>query len=283
MSRIAVPFYFAASGFLLFRKIDFNNLDWNIIKIYCFKILRLLGTWTVLLFVGRRGQLWYLGASVLAVIVLSLLIKSNIPLKYIVLISVFLYAIGMLGDSYYGFIIPLRQYCVPDFFISVYGTLFSTTRNGLFFGLIFVLIGALFAQKKIVINNVLAISGFAMSMILMFIEVYLIRNYSHPRDFNMVIFLLPVVFFLFYIATHIELQNRPIYKSLRVIGMIVFFTHQFVNFFVKILIEKTYSIAGIDISGFEFVLTVIFAIILGIIIDRLSGKEKFQWLKYLTS
>jgi serine/alanine racemase len=243
----------------------------------------LLGTWTVLLFVGRRGQLWYLGASVLAVIVLSLLIKSNIPLKYIVLISVFLYAIGMLGDSYYGFIIPLRQYCVPDFFISVYGTLFSTTRNGLFFGLIFVLIGALFAQKKIVINNVLAISGFAMSMILMFIEVYLIRNYSHPRDFNMVIFLLPVVFFLFYIATHIELQNRPIYKSLRVIGMIVFFTHQFVNFFVKILIEKTYSIAGIDISGFEFVLTVIFAIILGIIIDRLSGKEKFQWLKYLTS
>ena len=53
--RIAVPFYFTASGFLLFRKMDFSNIDNNRIKSYCFKILRLLGTWTFLLFIG--GQL----------------------------------------------------------------------------------------------------------------------------------------------------------------------------------------------------------------------------------
>ena len=50
--RIAVPFYFTASGFLLFRKTDFNNLNTDRIKNYSFKILRLLGTWTFLLFVG---------------------------------------------------------------------------------------------------------------------------------------------------------------------------------------------------------------------------------------
>ena len=39
LCRIAVPFYFTASGFLLFRKTEFNNLNQNRIKKYCAKIL----------------------------------------------------------------------------------------------------------------------------------------------------------------------------------------------------------------------------------------------------
>lgn len=202
LCRIAVPFYFTASGFLLFRKTEFNNLNQNIIKKYCFKILRLLGTWTFLLFVGGSGQLWYLGALVLAVIILSVLIKKETPMRWIVLISVILFLVGLLGDSYYGFIEPLKSYFIPKLFVVGYETVFSTTRNGVFFGLIFVLIGALFAQKRIVINNIFAIVGLIISFIIMFFEVYLLRHYSHPKDYNMVLSLLPVIFFLFYLASH---------------------------------------------------------------------------------
>lgn len=282
LCRIAVPFYFTASGFLLFRKTEFNNLNVSRIKNYCFKILRLLGTWT-LLFVGWSGQLWYLSALVLAVIILSVLIKKGIPMRWIVLISVILFFIGLLGDSYYGFIEPLKSLFIPKILIAGYDTVFSTTRNGVFFGVIFVLLGALFAQKRIVINNVFAVVGLFISLMIMLIEVYLLKLYSHPKDYNMYLSLLPVIFFLFYIASHIKLKNRPIYKSLRIIGMIVFFTHLFVNYYVSMVIEIIYNKIGINLSAFQLIITLFFTTILAIIIERLSKTNRFQWLKYLFS
>lgn len=283
LCRIAVPFYFTASGFLLFRKTEFNNLNQNRIKKYCFKILRLLGTWTFLLFVGGSGQLWYLGALVLAVIILSVLIKKETPMRWIVLISVILFLVGLLGDSYYGFIEPLKSYFIPKLFIVGYETVFSTTRNGVFFGLFFVLIGALFAQKHIVINNAVAIFGFVFSLAMLFFEIYLLRHYSHPKDYNILISLLPLSFFLFYISTHIKLNNRPIYGSLRVIGMIIFFTHLFVKYFVGLAIEIANNKIGINLTAFQFIITILFTTILAVIIERLSKTNRFHWLKYLFS
>ena len=281
--RIAVPFYFTASGFLLFRKTEFHNMNESRIKNYCFKILRLLGTWTFLLFIGGSVQLWYLGALVLAVIILSILIKKGIPMRWIVLISSVLYFIGLLGDSYYEFIEPLKQFLIPKLFIVGYETVFSTTRNGVFFGMIFVLIGALFAQKHIVINNAVAIFGFVFSLAMLFFEIYLLSHYSHPKDYNILISLLPLSFFLFYISTHIKLNNRPIYGSLRVIGMIIFFTHLFVNYFVGLAIEIANNKMGLNLTVFQFIITLSFTTILAILIERLSKTNRFQWLKYLFS
>ena len=55
IARVAVPFYFSVTGFLLFRDKSISTPDPNRVKKYCFKILRLLGTWTLLLFVGYKG------------------------------------------------------------------------------------------------------------------------------------------------------------------------------------------------------------------------------------
>ena len=41
LCRLAVPFYFISSGFFLFRKMPVDQLDAEVIKGYCFKILRL--------------------------------------------------------------------------------------------------------------------------------------------------------------------------------------------------------------------------------------------------
>lgn len=281
LGRIAVPFYFAASGFLLYRKMSFDNLNTERIKNYCFKIFRLLGTWTFLLFVGIQEHLWYLGALVLAVIILSMLIKKKIPLNYILIISIALYTIGLLGDSYYGFIEPLKKHFLLKVIIVGYENIFYTTRNGVFFGFIYVLIGALFAQKRISLNSKIAVIGFILSMFMMYLELYLLRTYSHPKDFNMLISLLPVTFFLFYIASHISINNTQICKSLRVIGEVIFFTHFLINDCVKMAIAMVSKFAGIDLSPFQFLITVSCATILGIIIDRLMKKESFNWLKYL--
>ena len=63
IARIAVPFYFAAAGFFLFRKIDVVKFDISVYQNYAFKLLRLLGVWSILLFVGSKVQLWYMGGG----------------------------------------------------------------------------------------------------------------------------------------------------------------------------------------------------------------------------
>lgn len=282
--RIAVPFYFASSGFLLFRKIDIYNLNPKRIKKYCFKILRLLGTWTCLLFVdATTWQLWYLGALVVAVIILSFLIKKGIPLQFILYISCGLFFIGLLGDSYYGFIEPLKTNPIFKVFIAGYETVFSTTRNGVFFGLIFVLIGVLFAHKHIVIKKAFSIVGLIISLMLMAFEVYLLKSFSNPKDYSMLLSLLPVSFFLFYIVTHIKLKNRPIYAKLRIIGVLVFFIHLIINYFVRLMIIFVHKNVGINLIAFQFTITMCLSLFVAIVIERLSKKARFCWLKYLFS
>ena len=48
ITRIGVPFFFVASGFLLYRKVDVNNIDFLIVKKYVFHILRLYIIWTII-------------------------------------------------------------------------------------------------------------------------------------------------------------------------------------------------------------------------------------------
>lgn len=57
--RVAVPFYFTTSGFLLFRRMNLSSPDNTLIKSYCFRLLRLFGTWMFLLFIGGNEHIWY--------------------------------------------------------------------------------------------------------------------------------------------------------------------------------------------------------------------------------
>ena len=112
--RIAVPFYFAASGFLVFRNMDSGTVDWERIKRYCFKILRLYGIWSLILIVGGKGHLWYLGATVVGVLCLSLCFHWRMKFGVMVFLAALLYSIGLLGDSYYGFLEPIRAVAVRE-------------------------------------------------------------------------------------------------------------------------------------------------------------------------
>ncbi|MBQ5439196.1 MAG: hypothetical protein IIT49_00240 [Clostridia bacterium] len=281
--RLAVPFYFTASGFLLFKKIDIKKPDTERIRGYCLKLLRLFGTWSFLLFVGKHYQLWYLEASVLAVAVLGFMMKKGVKMGKIILFSVIMYIIALLGDSYYGFLAMLKNYNVTKPFMDVYDSMHTSVRNRMFFGFIFIIMGALFSQRKIVINNAVAVIGFIVSLGAMFFEGYMLKQHSAPKDLQVYISLVPAVFFLFYLSTHIKLVNKPIYQSLRVVGMLVFYTQLFVDHFVKLAIDFANKKIGININPFHFVLTLMFTLLFSVLLEKLSKKEKLSWLKYLYS
>lgn len=279
--RIAVPFYFVTAGFLLFRKIDIKNIDVTRIKNYCFKLLKLLGLWTVLLSCSDTVHLWYFGAIVVAVVLLSLLLYFKVDLKYIILLSLLFYFIGLAGDSHSYISEQLRNIDVVLYIIKIYREIFGITRNGVFMGFIFVLMGALFAHKKIVINFKVAVLGFISSMLLLFVEVYVLEYCNKPIEHNMYIFLLPVVFFLFYIVTHINLKDRNIYKKLRVMGVLIFCSHLLINRFVALLLSVLIEVVDFDFTTVTFVFTMISTLLLSYAIEKLSHKEKFKWLTLL--
>ena len=208
---------------------------------------------------------------------------KRINLKSIIIISIIAFIIGVLGTSYYGFLEPLKKYSILKLIIVGYDTIFVTTRNGIFFGLIFVLIGLLFAKKRIVLNNYIAIVGLMISIILMYIEIYFLKFYSHPKKFDIYLSLLPASFFLFYIAAHINLKDRPIYSKLRIIGLFIFFIHLFIQYFVELFIRILYNKNIVNITKFQYIITMFITVILAIFIEKLSKKEKFSWLKYLYS
>lgn len=283
LCRIAVPFYFVTSGYLLFRKIDLHDPDKGRIKGYCLKILRLLGIWSFLLFVGMAGHLWYLGATVLAVVLLYMLLKKGFSTRAIIIFAAVAFTIGLLGSTYYGLLTPLKDFPLTGYPIAFYDKVFYNTRNGVFFGFLYILMGALFAHKRIVFKSGTAYLGLAVSMALMMGELYLLKHFSQPKTYDLALMQVPVVFFLFYIAAHLNLKDRPIYAKMRVVGMLVFFLHRFVLFFVDLGFGFINDHTGINPGILRFLTAVTLTTLLAILIERLARTEKCRWLRYLYS
>lgn len=279
--RVAVPFYFVASGFFLFKKAPLYKLDNETVKAYCFKLLRLLGAWHVLLFASETGHLWYLGATVVAIVLLSLCFHFRIKLGYIYAMACVLYLIGLLGDSYYGIIAPLQNTPIFHSIFKWYRFAFSTTRNGVFMGFIFVLMGATFSNCKIMLRTRTALIGFVVSMLCLVAEVFLLKRNDILIRYNMYVFLLPATFFLFSFAASIKLKDHFIYKHLRNMGTVIYFAHLFVNRFTLLVIGSVDRHCNLGLARYGFVLSLLFTLLLALLVDWLSHKDRFKWINWV--
>lgn len=179
LARIAVPFFFVTSGFLLYRKTSFENFSIERPLKYTLKLFRLYIIWSLIylplniktyisggkgvihslleyvrnfIFTGSYTQLWYLNATIFAVILITILLKRQISPKKIILCAAVFYFLGLFAQSYFGVIEPLRS-LMPNFWniLKLFSKIIVTTRNGLFEGFLFVGIGMFFAfyQEKL--------------------------------------------------------------------------------------------------------------------------------------
>ena len=281
LCRIAVPFYFAASGFLLFRNMDSRPMDWMRIQKYCFKLLRLYGLWSLLLIVGGNGHLWYLGATVVGIICLSLCFHLGIKFEITFLLSVILYVVGLLGDSYYGLLEQLRSFAVIDYAAKGYEYFFRNTRNGLFMGMPFLLIGAVFAVKKVRIKPVLAITGFIISVALLILEAYTLEYYEMCRDHNMFLALIPATFFLFALAVYVDLPKSDRYERLQSVGSLIYYMHMMIFSIIAPVFSLLSKYMGINLFPFEFGATVAVTLAVAVLVWTISRYNKFAWVQYL--
>lgn len=281
LCRVAVPFYFAASGFLLFRNMGDGKVDWMRIKKYCFKLLRLYGLWSVLLVVGGTGHLWYLGATVIGVIGISLCFHLGIKLKTMTVLAGILYGVGLLGDSYYGVLEQLRSFHLIDYAVKGYEYFFRVTRNGLFMGIPFLLIGVIFAMKKVRLKPALAATGFILSVALLIGEAYTLEQHGMCRDHNMFLALLPVTFFLFALATCVVLPKSDRYEGMQIAGSLIYYMHMLVFVGIDLLFSVAAKYMGIDLYVYEFLATVLVTLAAAVSLWKISRCNRFAWLQYL--
>ena len=309
LARIAVPFFFFSSGFLLFKKTSLYGFDMERSLNYAKHIFRLYIIWTILylpivlygffknskgiihsllvyirnfIFNGSYELLWFLPALIFAVIVISLLLYKRIEPKYIVIVAACFYFIGLFGQSWFGFIAPLKEIAPQIWsFLIFTKKVIVTTRNGLFFGFIFVAMGMHLAFYSFSIDRTQAFIGFVLSMVALFFEVVVLKYFKFTRAYDLYLFLIPSTFFLFCFVSRLDLPDSPIYKLIRHLSTMIYFSHIWVRNVVSKLLGMINE--PLSKSCLVFILTLVITLMLSVAVIKLSEKERFKCLKHLYS
>ena len=215
LGRLAVPFFFMVTGqFILTRYIEDGRNGFAAVWKYIKKVMLLylaaiiiylpigyyagnysgvspLSALCMLIFDGTFYHLWYFPALIVGILFVCLL-RRVCPVRGLWAITVVLYIIGLLGDSYWGITenVPVVS--------GVYEAMFkisSYTRNGLFFAPVFLLMGSQAAKLKISVKK----SGilFAAAFILMTAEGLVLRHFNLQRHDSMYIMLPVCMVFLY--------------------------------------------------------------------------------------
>ncbi|WFR60047.1 serine racemase VanT catalytic subunit [Anaerocolumna sp. AGMB13025] len=240
IARIAVPFFFMVTGFFLLsgfmKKGDMAPIKKFLIKtanLYGIAILIYLpinlyagyfnqkGVATVikdLLVNGTFYHLWYLPAVILGVIVTVTLTKY-FKEQTVIILSIVLYILGLLGDSYYGLTAE-----VP-WLKTIYDTLFKLfdyTRNGIFYAPVFLIMGAFLGSKRQELTLTQSIKGLLFFSILLLAEGLTLHHYGYQRHDSMYIFLIPCMYYLF--QSLLSFRGSR-YQYLRTLSMVVYIIH----------------------------------------------------------
>lgn len=211
VARIAVPFFFMASGFFMLSRYDYMGkrlikfvkktsviygisiimyLPVNILNGY-FKVDNLIPNFIRdILFDGTMYHLWYLPAAITGG-ALALYLIRHFDYKGAFLISGILYLTGLFGDSYYG---------ITGKFMGIYQYIFQMcdyTRNGIFFAPIFFVLGGFMTEQDSKLSVKKSLIGFGISFFLMLFEALTLHGLNVQRHDSMYVFLVPCMYFLF--------------------------------------------------------------------------------------
>ena len=242
VARIAVPFFLMVSGFFVLPQYLFEKngdtrplirflkkavlLYAMAIVIYLpvnlyagqFKGLDAADILRMILFDGTFYHLWYLPAVILGVLIVFLL-SRKLPFQAVMVVSLLLYSIGLMGDSYFGVIsgVPVLSTVYNAMF-----HMFSHTRNGLFYAPIFLAIGAWLGHSPRTCSVKISAAGFALSMVLMTVEGFSLHHLGWQRHDSMYLALLPCMYFLYQFVMVWDRKPGP---SFRIISTWIYLIH----------------------------------------------------------
>jgi len=111
----------------------------------------------------------------------------------------------------------------------------------------------------------------------MLVETFLLEYYSIARDYNMYLFLVPSVYFLFNFVIRIKVKESALYNKLGIMSRLIFYVHTWILFAVNQMFQ--YAPEKLLATPLRFAIVVIITMIISLIVIKLSDKDRFNWLK----
>lgn len=304
-ARIAVPFFFVSSGYFYFKSNSFENYDFSKMKKYVSRLLFLYVFWCIVyfpahipgiirepkgvvigalkylkefVFVGGHVHLWYLNSLIVSILIVSYFIKKGFSIQKIAVIGVVLYCIGLLGQGYVFLLYPLKKIPVIWNFLGFMKWLFGTTRNGIFEGVLLLVISLVLVERRPVVSKKASLTIFIVSWLMVGVELLAMKHYIGKTENDLFIFLVPGVYYLFRYVLMIDLPPSNKYRLARKISSLLYFTHPWVRNFLLTVIRRS-GRAWLLNTPLLFVSTVICCTLLSYGIVKLSDIKHFSWMK----
>ncbi|CFX01070.1 Alanine racemase [Syntrophomonas zehnderi OL-4] len=292
IARIAVPFFLMVTGFFILppylfassrdrlplmrflKKVVFLYavaiiIYWPV-NLYAgqFKGLDVADVIRLVLFDGTFYHLWYLPAVILGALMVFLL-SRKLSFQAVMVVSLFLYGIGLMGDSYFGAIsgVPVLATAYDAMF-----QVFSYTRNGLFYAPVFLTMGAWFAHSPQTGGRKKSAAGFALSILLMTIEGFVLHYTGWQRHDSMYVALLPCMYFLYQLVMVWDRKPNPF---LRTISTWIYIIHPL---FI-VVVRGTAKVTGlVDIlvrnSLIHYLAVAVLSVLFAVLVAKLSFLKK---------
>lgn len=281
--RVAVPFFFIASGFLFGKKYlkDIKKLKENSIKqvkrliipflfwsavMVPYLVLRIeqynniflnifLNTLKIIyIFIVNPYHLWFVLALIMAIIIEYYFLKNG-KIKIAIILSCILYFMALFGNSYYFLIEKTPLKVCYDMILKI----MSTFRNGIFVGFPLFTIGVCVAYKE---GKIKAITNNKLNFILPFfvfaqiMEATFIRGKNYKDDSSLFISIICIALILLIIC--IKYAGIKLKKIdtilLRNLSTGIFYMHYPICIYLKLFIP--------NINNWVLFLIVMFAVII---------------------
>ena len=317
IARLAVPFFFCCNGYFLYRTDDSEKQLSAKISRSVAKAWKMYVFWTVIyspiivytllktvvkgqdsllrvilrkvrdvLLVGSYTQLWYLLGLCVALFLLRIIhIWQHVGWRKIYGIAIALYAVGLLYDGYIR-----TQYNWSDWKTSWVGVLlklyrgtFQETRNGIFFGFPFLILGIMIARKKTFQTRKFYLGMFLVSLALGATEVFLrlrMMDYNLERGCNMYAFLVPAIYSLICLLLQCKVNTNDTTASIRKFSSLFFLTHMWIAFIYTTFYYKVLGAPKFSLSSLVgFIVVAIITSGCCIVIISVSKKPHFAWIR----
>lgn len=291
--RIIVPFFFISTSFFfaqqLYKKGDgyFKPYIMKLIKMYLIwfiiyipfglyrlpemiqmEITPLIWVGVIvegLLFHGSYFHLWYIAALIVG-ITLVYFLQKKISFKWIFVISSILFLFG-LSETYIDVVkhIPIFN-SITDFYFQW----FITTRNGVFFGMMFISLGFELAKEKPMIKikrpGMLSIIFFA----LLLIEAVLLREFSEPLNYNMLLMQIPFTVCFFEYLKTIQFKQYKVPKSFSEYNTKFYLTHAMFLELIPLALIPLHATVLWDQGWFRFFSVLLCTYVLSTVLIRIN-------------
>lgn len=257
--RLAVPFFFAFSGFMLYQKVLADVPYKTAAFAYIKRVLPAYAFFLVISLIFYTGQMWYIegygAAEIIPQLIFSVLLHPHGALWYVwasiiailllipfvsrskpeigVVLGLLFYGLGLVGDTYSFLILGTGLERMIDAYMSIAGTM----RNGLTVGLLFISLGMCCAkyQERLTRRPAAVYAALAVMYAAFFFEVYS-TLYMGGRDglslYISFIWLIPT---LLLAAVITDIKFKWNYKELRAYSVGIYYIHRPISYVLLII------------------------------------------------